>query len=182
MQKQQKRKKIVDRNKKLVWKKRRKRHANYLQKTIKNSGRPYFNIISTSLSERNYLRTDISVFPNNVFCSLRNTQKNKLICQASAGKYKVKVSKKSLKYSSKIIITNFFRELKQKNVNFSKPILLVIVAPSNLKKKMLLNVLNLLKYVKNKRIIVVLKAKKIFNGCRAKKQIRKKQKRHAIYK
>ena len=188
MQKQQKKKKQLDKSKgfdkskKISWKRKRRFHLAFLQKTIKNSGRPFFNVTLHSLQKKNYLRADISLFSNNVFCSLKNIAQNKLICKASSGKYNIKVSKKSLKYASKLIITNFFKELKQKKVSLSKPLVLVLLAPSNLKKRILLTVLKFLKYIKNRRLIIYVKPKKIFNGCRAKKQIRKKQKRYAIYK
>jgi ribosomal protein S11 len=182
MQKQQKKRKLLNKTKKTFWNKKKKKHSNYLQKCIKNSGRPFFNITLNSLSKKDSLKTNISLFPNNVFCSLENLGQKKTICQASSGKYKIKVSKKSLKYASKIVITNFFRELKQKKIAFSKPHILVLVSPSNLRKRILLNIFKLLKYVKNRRFIVKIKPKKVFNGCRVKKQIRKKQKRYAIYK
>lgn len=182
MPKQIKKRKLTDKSKKAFWNKRRKKHSNYLQKSIKNSGRPFFNISLNTLSKKDCLKTNISLSPNNIFCSLEDIGVNKVICQASSGKYKVKVSKKSLKYASKIVITNFFRELKQKKVIFKKPHILVLVAPSNLRKRILLTILRLLKYVKNRRFIVYVKPKKVFNGCRVKKQIRKKQKRNAIYK
>lgn len=188
MQKQQKEKKIInklkssDKIKKVFWRKKKRAHPNFLQKNIKNSGRPFFNILPNSLSSQNYLRIDVSLFSNNVFCSLKDVKLNKLLCRSSAGKYKIKVSKKSLKYASKLIITNFFKELKKRKIYFLTPLILVLVAPSNLKKKTLLTILRLLKYIKNKRIMVFIKPKKVFNGCRVKKQIRKKQKRYAIYK
>lgn len=182
MQKHQKRKKKSLDNKLPSWRKKRKRYSTYLQKNIKSSGRPFFNITLNSLKKKDFFRVDMGLFPNNVFCSLKDIKKNKLISSSSAGKYKIKVSKKRLKYASKVVITNFFKELKQKSVHFVKPIVLVLVSPSNLRKRVILDVLKVLKYVKKKRIIVYIKPKKIFNGCRVKKQMRKKRKRFAIYK
>lgn len=179
MLKPEKRKKLSS---KRVLVRRKRRALSFLQKNIKNAGRPNFNVLSNSFSKQDYFRTDISLFPNNVFCSFKNVAKNKLISRVSAGKYKLKVSKKSLKYASKLVITNFFRELKKKKVSFSKPIVLVLVSPANLRKKIVVNTFALLKNVKNKRIAFFVKPKKFFNGCRAKKQIRKKQKRYALYK
>lgn len=179
MPKPEKRKKLTI---KKTFVRRKRKQLYFLQKNIKNSGRPNFNVLLNSLSKQDYFRTDISLFPNNVFCTFKNVGQNKLISRVSAGKYKLKVSKKSLKYASKLVITNFFRDLKKKKVSFSKPMILVLVSPVNLRKKIIISVFNLLKNVKNKRIAFFVKPKKFFNGCRAKKQIRKKQKRYAIYK
>ena len=181
MQKQLKKRKKVD-NKMFLWKKRRKKYSSYLQKAIKSSGRPFFNITLNSLKKKDFFRIDMSLFPNNIFCSLKNVKKNLLISSSSAGKYKIKVSKKKLKYASKIVVTNFFKELKQKKVHFAKPIIIVLVSPSNLRKRIIVDVLKVLKYVKKKRVLFYIKPKKVFNGCRAKKQIRKKRKRFSIYK
>lgn len=151
------------------------------QPKSKAAGRPFFNIFPDTFRE-NTLRLDVSVFPNNIFCSIKNSRRNKILCKCSAGTYKIKISRKNLKYASKAVINNFFKEIKTRRINFTVPVILAIVAPSTLKKMILVTVLNLLKFIKNKRIMVCIKHKKVFNGCRAKKQIRKKQKRYAVYK
>lgn len=159
-----------------------KRESKYNQQNIKTSGRPFFNVTINSLKSQEFFRLDISVFSNNVFCSLKDNKTNKLFHFVSAGKYKIKTSKKTLRYSSNIIITQFFRDLKEKNIHITKPIVFILVAPTTLKKKILTNVLKYLKYLSKKRIIIYIKPKKVFNGCRAKKAVRKKHKRNAIYK
>jgi hypothetical protein len=172
VKKQEKNNKFITKNKKL----------NIKSRAIKSSGRPFFNISIDSLKKKQFYRLNITLFSNNVFCSLKDNKEEKLILLSSAGKYKMKVSKKTLKYSSDIIITKFFKDLKKKRVKLNKPIVFVLVAPIHLKKRIIIKVLTFLKFIKNKRIIVYIKPKKVFNGCRAKKAIRKKKKRHALYK
>lgn len=149
---------------------------------IKSSGRPFFNISINSLEKKQFFLLNITLCSNNVFCSLKDNKKNKLVLLSSGGTYKMKVSKKTLKYSSNIIIKQFFQDLKAKKINFNQPLIIVLVAPKHLKKRIITNILTFLKFLKNKQIIIYIKPKKVFNGCRAKKAVRKKRKRNIVYK
>lgn len=161
---------------------RKPKQLGLLQQTVKNSGRPSFNISSYTLKYGHYLRIDISLFPNNIFCSFKDIGRNQLLYRVSAGQYKLNVSKKNLRYASNLILSNFFRDLKEKEIAISQILVIVLVAPLSLRRNIITTIFNLLKNVEDKRIAFFVKPKKFFNGCRAKKQIRKKQKRYAIYK
>ena len=93
---------------------------------------PTFQEISNN--QNTYLfskKIDIRVTPNNVFCTLKNCFNNKTIKIGSAGKYKIKTSKKTLKYSCKIIVGFFLKEIKQ-DIN-SKKILVNLTGPISLR-------------------------------------------------
>lgn len=114
-------------------------------------------------------RLNILVTPNNIFCSLSKNNKNTIL-SCSSGKYKIKTSKKKLKHTFNLILNNFFTEIKQKTI--LKGCLITLTSPIKLRKKIInLVVLNC------KKIPLLLKVhkKKVFNGCRPAKKIRKKR-------
>ena len=113
---------------------------------------------------------------NNVFCTLLN-KSNKISVTSSSGKYKIKTSKKVLKFSSKIILNSFIYEIFKK-IHKSQ-LLINIIAPKFLRKK----IIKQLKFkIKNKNILIEIQHNKSFNGCRPKKQRRKKRKGFRIAK
>lgn len=112
----------------------------------------------------------IKITQNNFFCTLTNN-KYKTLLTSSSGKYKIKTSKKKLKFTSKIILKSFLKEIKTKILN--NKILLQIIAPKNIKKKI---VKQICRTLSNKNIFIELIEKKNFNGCKVKKQKRKKRK------
>lgn len=117
------------------------------------------------------------VTSNNLFCSL--LQNGKTILNSSAGKEKIKVSKKTQKFSSKILLTSFFYKLKKK-LSGTTVYINIIAA---LKVKFL--ILRLLKkFIKTKKqtLLINLEHKKCFNGCKQKKKKRKKQRGFRIFK
>jgi ribosomal protein S11 len=120
---------------------------------------------------------NIRVTPNNIFCNFINNVKKKTILVSSAGIYKLNVSKKKLKFLSKIIIQNFIKKLK--NIQLDKTILLKIIGPIKTRKFIIKQFKNLLR--KN-NLIINSKALKCFNGCRPKKKRKKKQKGLRIFK
>lgn len=153
-----------------------------LRKIFKNKSyfvNPTFQEIANN-NKNTYLfskKIDIRVTPNNVFCTLKNCFNNKTIKIGSAGKYKVKTSKKTLKYSCKIIVGFFLKEIKQ-DIN-SKKILVNITGPINLRKSIIEQIT---KYIKRNSITLNVNQKKCFNGCRPPKKRRKKQKGLRLFK
>ena len=95
----------------------------------------------------------------------------------SSGKCGTKTSKKTLRYSSKVVIQSFFDNIKP-YLNQSK-FLVNIIGPKKIRKSILEQFSNNLK---GKDLIINVKGKKCFNGCRPPKKIRKKQKRLRIFK
>lgn len=147
----------------------------------------------------------IRVKPNNTFCTLRSSFHNQII-SASSTKYKVKMSKKSLKYNYKIVLKAFLKEVS--TFIKSDKILFSITAPQKIRRELLrivkvhIEPIEIDETLKSNKvehrsediydneehyegpILVVFKlnAKKCFNGCRARKKKRKKQRGLRIYK
>jgi hypothetical protein len=115
---------------------------------------------------------------NNIFLSLKCLRKNRILFRASTGKYKIKVSKKNIRFFIKPILIKFFKDIKLK-IN-KNPIVVTVVSPLRLRKR----ILRLLqqKLPKNKKTIIKFLDKKCYNGCRASKKIRKKRRRLRFFK
>ena len=117
-------------------------------------------------------KINIKIIPNNIFCTLiRLKKKSETILLVSAGILKLKVTKKKLKYISKILIENFLNKIKK--IIRKKISILNISGPIKIRKRILRQAIKTLK--KNK-MIINLEEKKSFNGCRPKKKRRKKRK------
>ena len=152
-----------------------------LKKTFKY--KPYFinpifqNIINSKLENKIGYKISIRITPNNVFCTLKDLLKNKVLIVSSAGKYKLNVSKKTLRFANKIIIQNFIEEIKV----FTKNDLLLINICGPIKiRKNIIKQLGIL--LKNINLIICISDLKSFNGCRVPKKKRKKQKGLRIFK
>ena len=152
-----------------------------LRKIFKN--KPYFvnpiNQELINLSNNNLFsrKLTIRITPNNIFCNLKNISTNKTVKVGSSGKYKVKTSKKTLKFSCKIVLGFFLEEIKQETIK--KEILLSLTAPIKLRKVILEQVA---KYIQLSSMIINFNQKKCFNGCRPPKKKRKKQKGLRLFK
>lgn len=135
----------------------------------------------------------IRIKPNNVFCTFVNTASQKTISGTSA-KYKVKMSKKALRYNYKVILKSFLKETKR--FLKSKKIFISVTSPKKIRRE-LLRILKarLLKRKKFARkasgktiryspdfLLFRFNSKKCFNGCRVRKKRRKKQRGLRIYK
>jgi ribosomal protein S11 len=141
-------------------------------------GNPTFRKISSkNIPKTFYKHISIKIKSNNVFCTLVNSTTNKMLYVTSSGKCGTKTSKKTLRYSSKIILQSFFDNIKQ-HFNHNK-FLINIVGPKKIRRSILEQISNNLK---GKNLIVNVRGKKCFNGCRPSKQRRKKQKRLRIFK
>ncbi len=112
---------------------------------------------------------------NNIFCTL-TTNLHKTILVRSSGKYKIKTSKKKIKFSSKVILASFLKEVRSKIL--ANKILINIIAPKNLRKKIINQIF---KSFSHKYIYIDINEKKAFNGCKPKKQKRKKRKGLRIF-
>lgn len=58
------------------------------------------------------LKIFIRVLPNNIFCTLKNLGTKKTLVHRSSGTYKLRTSKKNLKYNVKIMLQFFLKILK----------------------------------------------------------------------
>jgi hypothetical protein len=122
----------------------------------------------------------LKICSNNIFCVLREKDKTIKIC--SSGKYNVKISKKKLRYNIKPVITFFFQEIK-KEMLLSDTFFLILTAPLRLRKQILKFIFPKIFEDKKKRSFCIkVKEVKCFNGCRARKKKRKKQKKLRLFK
>jgi ribosomal protein S11 len=169
MQKQEKKSKYIKYSKKNLSKKLIRLRKLYSKSTY--SFNIYFKKTLTFFKTKNrYKKIYIRFTQNNIFCTLTN-YKHQTILTSSSGKYKIKTSKKKMKFSSKIILKSFLKEIRNKV--FKNKILINIIAPKNLRKKI---IGQLCQTLKNENIFIDVNDKKSFNGCRPKKQKRKKRK------
>jgi len=138
----------------------------------------------------------IVITSNNVYCTLlklENGEISSTLLVHSAGKLKVRMSKKLLRRYALDRILNLFLARVRKMLN-AGGVILVLNAPLKIRKRIVrLLFLRLRKYVikvkKNEKsiqtkgfrsILIKFLSKKIFNGCQAKKQKRKKRKSFRI--
>jgi ribosomal protein S11 len=125
-------------------------------------------------------RITIKMTSNNIFCSLSDLKSNKVILNASSGKYHFKITKKRLKHNYKEMLELFFRRAWQ-YLN-AGGIIVLLTIPIRLRKRVIELLFNLRTYKKTPKksylraILIKTKDKKCFNGCRSKKKRRKKRK------
>jgi ribosomal protein S11 len=117
-----------------------------------------------------------------VFCALPRLtaqRSNKTEIIYSAGLLGIKTSKRKLKFSSRVVIDKFLKRLNTRTRR--KSVLINISGPKRIRNKILLYFIKSLRKARTAKIIVNIIPKKIFNGCRSKKQKRKKRKGFRIF-
>jgi len=125
----------------------------------------FHNIIKKNIK----YKVSIKITANNIFCSLKQ---EKMLMTCSAGKYKIIITKRKLKFNSKLVLESFFIDL-FKFLKKDDVVLINLSAPKKLRKLIIKQI-----YFKFKDLQTIIKVNelKCFNGCRPKKQRRKKQK------
>ena len=164
--------------KKLIYLLKNKYIIKFSKKLKSKTYKPFFTRELILFKQRKLLTfLRIKVCSNNIFSTI-SSDSHKIFYSASSGKYKIKISKKNLKYHIKTFFLYFFRNLKFK-IKFKNP-LIVLTAPVRLRKQILKILFSFLS--KNKKLIILVKNKKCFNGCRPKKKKRKKGRKLRHYK
>ncbi len=141
-------------------------HSLKYRKILKNRG-------------KNYLGFNIKISSNNIFCNINENRNGKvnIIKSSSTGAFKLKTTKKRLNFNLKPFLSAFLKPvMKDKSVKFAKTMHLKVVAPQRLRVRILEMMQGgLLKRLSsNKQVVLDLPDKKIFNGCRPKKDLRHK--------
>lgn len=131
----------------------------------KNFGTPFFS------SRKKVYRVSLLFKANNFFCTLSSFTTGEVLYSVSCGNYKIKVSKRNLKYTFKLVLEKFFRIILRK-VKLSN-LIINIVAPLHIRRK-LVQTLSL--YLNQRSFLIRLSNLKCFNGCRPCKRRRKKRK------
>ena len=119
-----------------------------------------------------------TVKQNNICSSLSEISTNKMMHHISSGNIKINVTKKTVKYNTKLIIPIFFEKIDFgiiPQISLTK-----LVCPTFLKRKLFIQISKYLS--KNKEFFFVIESKKSFNGCRVKKLKRKKRASFRVFK
>lgn len=192
LEKKQYIKKPVFRNsKKIINKVKSQKLFFYRRKQIKNAFyvlkklnlkwyRVSFHQILTAKKLKTFVKClNIKVTSNNIFCNFKNRLTNKTLAAGSSGKYKIKTTRKKLRYAIKLVLRAFMMEVTSKFV--FKTLIIKIVAPIKIRRHIVSFLSEVLKN-KTKKLIIKIAHKKCFNGCRPAKKKRKKQKGLRIFK
>jgi ribosomal protein S11 len=148
----------------------------------KVSGRPFKQY--KLLNKKKFIRLTIRVVPNNIFCTIKDNQSNKVLKSVSSGSYKINLSKKGLRYYAKLVVTSFLKDLRDIKIKFNKSLIVKVIAPVQIRRQ-IMGVLSsslLGKFSSKKNAILEVESKKVFNGCRPRKKIRKKRKGLRLFK
>jgi hypothetical protein len=138
----------------------------------------------------------IRIQKNNFFFTFLRISKNKkgnlftkVLLADSSGSYKIKMSKRNIRYKLKFVLKTFCKRVRKirliKNKKLKRTIFnsifLKVVAPKRIRKKIFRHFKI---YQKNKKGLstFLLEPKKCFNGCRAIKMQRKRRLRFRIFK
>jgi ribosomal protein S11 len=123
-------------------------------------------------------KLNFRITQNNIFCTLVDLVDGKILEVGSAGKYKVKVSKKTLRYNTKMLVSIFLKKIKSRMQK--KHIIVSLIGSLRVRKPILKQVFN--QFGIKTSITASVNSKKCFNGCRPKKKRRKKQRGLKIFK
>lgn len=160
---------------------RKKLDAVYLKRLLKYKNfkiSPYTRQLFFFRRKRRFSRfISIRVTSNNVFCCLKDNIRNKTLYSCSSGKYRVKITRKKLRFGVKVVVSSFLKELKSKIK--SKNLIVLLSSPIKVRKVLLTHLSDVLK---RRSLIVKIKEKKCFNGCKPSKKKRKKRKGLRIFK
>ena len=168
-----------------------------IQNLIQLTKRPELNSFNRCKSEiffRNKL--NIAIKANNIFCSFSevSNSKNKNIQSASTGMYKIKTTKKRIKYTYIKMISTFIRKIYHRLENFNSEeiedfdpfafTMLNIVSQKKLHKSIIkiFETYGGIKRNFNQPFFFInIEPKKCFNGCRVSKKRRKKRLKNVVF-
>jgi len=161
-----------------------KNRLNFLNKKL-------FFYNSHALLVKNFFNNKIviRVRNNNFFCTFLNfdvnLKKERVVQADSAGKYKLKTSKKKIKFNLPIVLNTFVRKLgknkyitRNKQNQASNNVIVKIIAKLRIRRKIVRKFTKFFRGIS----LYCLQPKKCFNGCRASKSRRKKRLRFRIFK
>jgi hypothetical protein len=148
-----------------------------------------FKLIKLNNSPTFKNKIDIRLTANNIFCTCTKIFNNRIVQSASAGMYKIKTTKKRIKYTHKKMLNIFLSKLKKKSrrntktsvksFNIYSPLILSITAKKKLHKRLIKRFRKLKK--RQKKVLTIIQSKKCFNGCRVSKKRRKKRLKFRIF-
>lgn len=140
-----------------------------------------FNSVKANEEALNLFSLRIKVVRNNIFCYLFNGKTNALLLSGTAGLYNIKLSKKSMRFSAKIVLNKFFQICQKLFKKDKDSFLFFTIHSSSRLKKILIKAVRLF-FRKKLIIIAAFNEFKCYNGCRQRKQIRRKRRFFRIFK
>lgn len=126
------------------------------------------------------LKAVIRITANNIFCTILQKDKNKIVYVGSIGKYKLKTSQRKMKFALKTVIKIFYDKIIELLDETNNTVFIEAIVPLKVK-KIIIKSLSIFKK-KKKNIIINIKPKKCFNGCVPPKKIRKRKRKMRILK
>lgn len=150
---------------------------------------PYFRLLNflskETYKKRKTYQVTVRFAINNIFCTLRN-MKGKTLVSISTGTEKIWASKKNLRYVTKKMLSNFLKKMrkvfKKRKVKYFYLILNLSVPKKSTKYIQIKFLGNTFLRSKIRGLVLNIKEKLCYNGCRAKKRQRKKRIRRVFYK
>ena len=125
----------------------------------------------------------IRIKSNNILCSLKDKKLSKTLKTISSGVYQIKISKKRLNTNFKSVLKLFLTYVRKKIKSQTKKSLIIkLIAPTRVRKKITKYILKGLGTIRKSPFLFIFKKKKCFNGCRPKKQRKKKRKGVRLFK
>ena len=122
----------------------------------------------------------IRIRVNNIFCTLSNIHKKKLLIFYSSGLSKLTISKKTLRFNNRLLVKRFINLLIKRIRKVDSFLILEIGGAIKLRKFITTQIARSLK--RYQKLLIYIKSKKCFNGCRVKKKRRKKFRGFRIFK
>lgn len=137
---------------------------------------------NSTIKENNIFRIDIKIATHNIFCTFIDLRSQQTLFNINGGSCNQNIPRKANKYYIRLILKNFISKIKEhvKDITVSSFVFRITCARHL--KMFLLNMFKKDFLFTGMQHIVVFDAKKAFNGCRAKKAIRKKRRFGRVFK
>jgi len=123
----------------------------------------------------------IKITTNNIFGYVANLNSKRVLLNRTAKRYNLLVSRRTLKYSTKIFLRIFFTDMK-KSMRNKGLIHFIYSGPKKFTSTVFKALTNLKKKKKQKTFFFFEKTSPCFNGCRAKKYRFKKHEKNRLFK
>lgn len=136
---------------------------------------------------------DINLKANNMFFTFSVLKKNKIVASGSSGIYRIKTTKKRIKYTYKKLLNIFMNKVYKKSIepkkkankfNMYNSLIMSISVKKRLHKRIIKRLKRFGKRITKKcfkSVVLIINAKKCFNGCRVSKKRRKKRIKFRIF-
>lgn len=125
---------------------------------------------------RNAKLIQMKITQNNIFLNLKSLKKKIILYSLTSGVKKIKISKKTLKFNSRMLLHLFITKIK--SFKIEKILFINLVIPKYLRHTITQTFITRFRYLS---LYFFINPKKCFNGCRVKKIRRKKRRRFQVF-